>query len=156
VNWTDGMKINKSHFVAQDNATTQYIAQVASGFLHDYNYGLLPSGNGHAALKLFLSTDNQQRVQVRIQHCRAVTAGGYYFDFREDTALGGNSLLAPLVTNPMPFKELKGRSALFYIIVTVHPYKRVAYGAADPGELPPRVPFTRPFFSVDLVAVEEV
>ncbi len=156
VNWTDGMKINKSHFIAQDNAVTHYIAQMAGSFLHDYNYGLLPGASGGPALKLFLSTDNQQRVQVRIQQCKAVTAGGYYFDFREDTAIGGNSLQAPLVTNPAPFKDLKARSALFYIILTVHPHKRVPYGAADPGELPPRVPFTRPFFSVDLVPQEEV
>ncbi|HXB07042.1 MAG TPA: hypothetical protein VNW04_08000, partial [Puia sp.] len=83
VNWIDGMKINRSHFIAQDNAMVFHMAQVASGLLNDYNYGLLPSGSGAPSLKLFLSTDNQQRVQVRIQFCRAITAGGYYFDFRE-------------------------------------------------------------------------
>jgi hypothetical protein len=156
VNWTDGMKINKSHFIAQDNAVLYYSAQMAGSFLNDYNYGLLPSGSGGPALKLFISTDNQQRVQVRVQHCRAITAGGYYFDFREDTALGGNSLQVPLVTNPILFKDLKGRASLFYIIVTLQPFKRVPYGAVDPSELPPRVPYTRPFFSVDLVPVEEM
>jgi hypothetical protein len=156
VNWTDGMKINKSHFISQDNAVTNHIAQVADGFLHDQNYGLLPSGTGAAGLKLFLSTDNQQRVQVRIQQCRALTAAGYYLDFREDTAISGTSLQTPLVTNPVPFKDLKGRSALFYVVVTVHPFKRVPYGTADPAELPPRIPFTRPFFSVDLVPTEDV
>src|SRR5579859_2519803 len=156
VNWIDGMKINRSHFIAQDNAVIFHLAQVAGSMLNDYNYGLLPAGNGSPALKLFLSTDNQQRVQVRIQQCRAITAGGYYFDFREDTALSGASLQAPLLTNPIAFKELKGRSALFYIVLTVNPYKRIPYGAADPSELPPRNPFVRPFFSADLVPVEEM
>jgi hypothetical protein len=156
VNWIDGMKINRNHFIAQDNAVVFHLAQVAGSLLNDYNYGLLPTGNGSPALKLFLSTDNQQRVQVRIQQCRAITAGGYYFDFREDTALSGSSLQTPLLTNPIAFRDLKNRSSLFYVVLTVNPYKRVPFGAADPTELPPRIPFIRPFFSVDLVPVEEI
>ena len=156
VNWIDGMKINRSHFIAQDNAMVFHMAQVASSLLNDYNYGLLPSGSGAPSLKLVLSTDNQQRVQVRVQFCRAITAGGYYFDFREDTALSGSSPQATLLTNPTAFKELKSRSSQYYVILTVNPFKRVPYGAADPNELPPRIPFIRPFFSADLVPVEQV
>ncbi len=156
VNWSDGMKINKTHFIAEENAFGYQLAQTASALLNDLNYGLLPTGNATSGLKLFLSTDNQQRVQVRIQQCKAITAGGYYIQFREDTALTGSNLQAPLLSNPVPFKELKGKSSAYYIVLTINPYKRVPYGAADPVELPPRIPFTQPFFSVDLIAAEEV
>jgi hypothetical protein len=68
VNWADGMKINQSHFIAQDNATIYQIAQNTSSLLHDCNYGLLPGvGNGETGMKLFLSVDNQQQVQLRVQ-----------------------------------------------------------------------------------------
>jgi hypothetical protein len=156
VNWVDGMKINKSHFVAQDNAMLFRLAQVAGSMLNTYNYGLLPSDTGAPGLKLFLSTDNQQRVQVRIQQCKAITAAGYYIQFREDTALSGTNLQAPVLSSPAPFKELKGRSPMFYVVLTVQPYQRVPYGSADPGELPPRIPYALPFYAVDLIPVEDV
>src|SRR5438105_8074439 len=95
VNWTDGMKINKSHFIGQDNAVMYQLAQNTSSLLNEYNYGLLPSpGNHGPGIKLFLSVDNQQQVQVRIQQCRAITRGGYYIQFEEDTSLYGNNLAA--------------------------------------------------------------
>src|SRR5580692_3443878 len=98
VNWTDGMKINKSHFIAQERAIVYQIAQATGSLLNDLNYGLLSSGQGGTGLKLFIAIDNQQKVQVRIQQCRAITAGGYYIEFNEDTALSGSNLQAPLVS----------------------------------------------------------
>ncbi|HTI07348.1 MAG TPA: hypothetical protein VL832_02295 [Puia sp.] len=156
VNWIDGMKINKSHFLAQDNALVYQLAQATGSMLNEYNYGVLPASQGGAGLKLFLSTDNQQKVQVRIQECRAITAGGYYIQFSEDTAVQGNNLLTPVVSSPVPFKELKGKSSAFYVVLTINPYQRVPYGVANPAEAPPRIPHTFPFFAVDLVPVADV
>jgi len=156
VNWIDGMKINKSHFLAQDNALVYQLAQATGSMLNEYNYGVLPASQGGAGLRLFLSTDNQQKVQVRIQECRAITAGGYYIQFSEDTAVQGNNLLTPVVSSPVPFKELKGKSSAFYVVLTINPYQRVPYGVANPAEAPPRIPHTFPFFAVDLVPVADV
>src|SRR5688500_12885544 len=74
VNWKDGMKINKSHFIAQQNAFTYQLAHHTGTLINEYNYGLLPplSNNGNA-IKLFLSIDNQQQVHLRLQQCLAIT-----------------------------------------------------------------------------------
>jgi len=156
VNWIDGMKINKSHFIAQDNAMLYQVAQASSSLLNDLNYGLLPADQNSNGLKLFLSTDNQQKVQVRIRECRAITAGGYYIQFNEDTALSGNNLQTPLITPAISLKDLKAKSAAYYIVLTINPYKRVPVGEADPAETPPRIPYAAPLYSVDLVPVSEV
>lgn len=156
VNWVDGMKINKSHFLAQDNAMVYQLAQAAGSLLNEFNYGVLPAPQGGVGLKLFLSTDNQQKVQVRIQECRAITAGGHYIQFNEDTAVQSNNLLAPVVSSPVSFKELKGKSSAFYVVLTINPYQRVPYGYANPAETPARIPSTFPFFAVDLVPVGDV
>ena len=37
VNWVDGMKINKTHFIAQDNAFTYRQAHTVSSFLNEHN-----------------------------------------------------------------------------------------------------------------------
>jgi hypothetical protein len=156
VNWMDGMKINKSHFLAQDSAFIFQLAQSVSGVLNNLNYGLLPSPQGDKNLKIFLSADNQQKVQVRLQSCRAITAGGYYIEFGSDTALQGNNLQTQILSPERTIKELKEKSAFYYIVLTINPYQRVAYGEANPTELPPRIPFSIPFYSLDLITVSDV
>ncbi len=157
VNWVDGMKINKSHFIAQDNAMTYQLAQHTSCLVDQLSYGILPPvGEKNEAVKLFISTDNQKRIQVRIQQCRAITAGGYYIEFNEDTAIHGNNLVAPVVSEPVTLRELKARSTQFYIVLTINPYKRMPYGAAAPEETPPRIPYTIPSLQLDIIPVAEV
>jgi len=157
VNWIDGMKINKTHFIAQENALGYQLAQNTSCLLNELNYGLLqPVNQEKAGVKIFLITDNQKKLQVRLQQCRAITAGGYYIEFNEDTSLPGNNLSSPVVSIPQTLKELKNKSMLFYVVLTIDPYKRVPYGSIDSIELPPRIPFTIPGFFVDLIPVTEV
>ena len=156
VNWIDGMKINKSHFMAEENALVYQLAQNTSCLLNELNYGLLPVFTGGAGLKLFISTDNQRKLQVRVQQCRAITAGGYYIEFNEDTLIQGAVLSTPVVSAPATLSDLRKKSSEFYIVLTINPYKRLPHGLVDVDEIPPRLPFTVPSISVDLIPVEEV
>ena len=156
VNWMDGMKINKNHFVTQENALQFQLAQNTSALLNELNYGLLPVQNGGSGLKLFISTDNQKRIQVRIQKCRALTAGGYYIEFNEDTMIKGAALSTPITSALFPLADLKKKSTQFYIVLTINPYKRTPHGLVDIAEIPPRLPYSLPGVSVDLIAVEDV
>ena len=156
VNWMDGMKINKSHFIMQQNAMVYQLAQNTSCLLNELNYGILPVGHNGTDLKIFISTDNQKKLQVRIQQCRAITLGGYYIEFKEDTALHGNSLMAPVVSTPATLRELKSKGTEFYIVLTIDPYKRLPFGSIDSPETPPRIPYTVPTILVDLVPVADV
>ncbi len=155
VNWVDGMKINKTHFIAQDNATLYQLAQNTNCLLNDLNYGLLPVGEGNSGVKIFISTDNQKKLQVRIQKCRAITPGGYYIEFNEDISLQSKNIAAQVVSEPVTLRELKNKAIEFYIVVTINPYKRVPYGAMESAEIPPRVPYSAPSFFIDLVPVAE-
>lgn len=155
VNWVDGMKINKSHFIAEANAMAFQLAQNTSCMLNELNYGILPALTAGEGLKLFISTDNQRKIQVRIQQCRAITAGGHYIEFKEDTYVQG-AALTPIVSEPAGLKELRNKSLEFYIVLTINPYKRLPHGLVDMGEIPPRLPYTVPFITIDLVPVEEV
>lgn len=145
VNWVDGMKINRTHFMAQEHAFSYQTARAAGSLLNPFNYGLLPSG-GVTPLKLFVSIDHRQQVQVRIQQCRAITAGGYSIEFSEDSVL----------STPIPFDHLQQRAATWYVVLTVNPYKRVPYGLANPAESPARLPYTLPLYTIDLLTTEDV
>src|SRR5438105_4776453 len=94
VNWKDGQSIKEGHFKAQENAFIYQLAQSTGSLLNPFNYGLLPDpGNREAGVKILLLMDNQQ-VQLSIRQCRAITAGGYYLEFNEETAIYGNDLSA--------------------------------------------------------------
>ena len=152
VNWIDGMKINKSHFVSQENAFAFQLMQTASGLLNDYNYGLMPSPD--SGLKLFLSVDNQQQVNLRIQQCRAVTRGGFCIQINDDTGMYKNALAATVPDLCLPFEQLKGRGETFFVILSANPYQRIPYGAFDIEEVPVRVPHTIPSFNLNLVPID--
>ncbi|MBC8033520.1 MAG: hypothetical protein H7Y03_05205 [Chitinophagaceae bacterium] len=156
VNWIDGMKINKSHFIAQDNAFVYQLAQNTSCILNELNYGLLPVGKDRTGVKIFISTDNQKKLQVRIQQCRAITSGGFYIEFNEDTAIHGGNLITPVVSVPQALKELKNKGVQFYVVLSIDPYTRLPYGSVDTLEIPPRIPYTLPTYHVSLIPVAEV
>jgi hypothetical protein len=156
VNWVDGMKINKSHFIAQDNAFTYRQAHTVSSFLNEHNYGLLPVFDRHnTSAKLFLSLDNEQTVHLRIQRCRAISRGGYVMEFDTDTSLTGQQLSAGVPGLQVPFSELKDRSEYYYVVLSIDPYERVPFGIADPKETPPRMPFTMPVYHLTLLPATE-
>ncbi len=152
VNWADGMKINKSHFISQENAITAQQLQSAGALLNDYNYGLLPSSS---ALQLtpgvFVNVDNQQQVHVRLQHCRIITRGGYYFQFSGEMNSYNKTLAAPIPHLSVPFQELKGRADTYYVILSVNPFSRSPFGQPDPEEMPVRIPHSIPVFNLDLL-----
>lgn len=157
VHWMDGMKMNKTHFIAQNNAYTAQVAQSLSGLLNEINYGLLPNRNNEKShgLKVFVSIDNQQQVQVRLQNCRAITLGGHIIHLDEETPLKGGYIGAGIPNLSFPFSELKGKTTEYLVILTVNPYERIPYGYADPAEMPPRLPFTLPTYSLGLMPEDE-
>ncbi|MBK7098629.1 MAG: hypothetical protein IPH58_10085 [Sphingobacteriales bacterium] len=74
VNWTDGMKLNKETFIAQDNAQFSNSYDLISSTLSPIRYGLLPCDNN---FNLQIAIDNQNTVRVTVNACKAITAGGF-------------------------------------------------------------------------------
>ena len=56
VNWTDGMKLNKEIFIAQDNARFLTVITFISSTLSPIRYGLLPGDNNY---NVQITIDNQ-------------------------------------------------------------------------------------------------
>lgn len=151
VNWINGMKINQSHFILQEQAFTCLAAAGVGSLLNECNYGLLPgTATSRNSLQLTASADNQRQVQVRLSKCRAITLGGHTIGFDEE---GDNRLSTPLPHLDLPFSSIKGQSAEYFVVLTVHPYHRIPCGYADPSEMPFRLPHTAPSYSLELLPV---
>jgi len=155
VNWVNGMKINKNHFIAQHYATVFQQALSNTVFLNDHNYGLLPISTAIEPPRIWVSVDNMQHVNVRVMSCTAVTRGGYVIRLSADSADSTNQLSAKIPGLSVPFKELQGKSEAFYVILSLDPYNPVPYGAANPEEQPIRLPFTEPAYTVSLLPVSD-
>lgn len=157
VNWADGMKINKFHFLAEQQAGNWQQALASRAGITGYNYGLFYQPQLHKAKRqIVLTTDNQQQVSVRLLSCQAITAGGYCIYFDEET-IGQDHVLSGIVPGlQVPYAQLAATDAVYYVVLAVNPYNRVPAGQPDPEETQMRPPFTAPAYSLQLVAAPEL
>jgi hypothetical protein len=74
VNWINGMKIRKDHFIQQENAFEDRMKDVAACFLNGFNYGLLPTwGSKDTSSKVIMKISNQKFLNISISQFRALT-----------------------------------------------------------------------------------
>jgi hypothetical protein len=148
VNWVDGMKINKNHFIAQEHSISDRIGDVRQTAINPYNYGLLPlAGDQETPVKIVIYLDNQHTLRVKVFECSAITPGGERINISESTDFMGFNI-------PMPetvYEVTQIKQEDLYISLSVNPFKPVPVGILDPSEEPPRHPFTVPECKVHLI-----
>ncbi len=155
VNWVDGMKINKNHFIGIENAGMDRIKDAIACGLNANNYGLLPSwSEAGNPLKIVITTDNQKTLRVKIFECRAVTPGGARIEIVE----GGSAIQDFAVPFPESTFDMPGNAeeSIVYVALIVDPFSRVAFGNADPSEEPPRYPYVTPAYHVRIIPEEQM
>jgi hypothetical protein len=145
VNWIDGMKINKDHFIAQDNAMIDALHRNVCINLSPIRYGLIqPSIGGDDNFRVTIAADNQNTVSVNVLSCKAVTPGGMLINIPTLPYQDENGTLN--ATFPVTSTE----ASLFYVVLTVHPFDRVPAGSPDLNENPPRFPYTQPSYKIEI------
>ena len=155
VNWVDGMKINKSHFIGIENAAMDRIKDALACGLNENNYGLLPSLNaGGDPLKVVMTIDNQKTLRVKIFECRAVTPGGARIEIAENGS-DTRGFAVPFPENTFSLPE-SGSETTVYVALVVDPFSRVPFGDADPAEEPPRYPWVTPAYRVHIIPEEQL
>lgn len=144
VNWVDGMKINKDHFIAQQHATQFAIQTALATELSAVRYGVV-TGQPY---QVTIAADNQQAVTVKVISCKAVTQGGVLIDLPSlhDQANGG------VIQATLPIAATSGKAVL-YLVLLVNPFNRNPVGEPDLNEAPPRYPSTEAGYTV--VCVDE-
>ncbi|MFP2997344.1 hypothetical protein ABN763_15610 [Spongiivirga sp. MCCC 1A20706] len=147
VNWIDGMKINKQHFIESENAAVRNSQLATAAHINAFNYGLIPSTSGNNALELDVSLDGQNTVVVQLKHCKAITKNGYNInitpDITEALVKSGNSIDTSMTTE-------KGDGS-YYVVLSVNPFERIPLGDAKPDEEPVRHPFVVPNYQLHIV-----
>ena len=149
INWTDGMKINKDHFIGLENYFTACDADVRRIYLDEYSYGLMPlKSPKDKNLEFEAFIDDQKNLKVKVLTCRAITQAGYLIDISNgstETSNGINlNVEATLAISNMQEKE-------FYVVISVNPFSRIPIGQAVSSERPLRQPLVIPEYSLQIV-----
>ena len=77
MNWTDGMKLNKDHFIGHESWVAQGLRDQVFMQLTDYNYGLLENdGSIDSSLGLLINIDQNNQINIKLTDCHAITKGG--------------------------------------------------------------------------------
>ncbi|HEY4111045.1 type VI secretion system baseplate subunit TssK [Puia sp.] len=156
VNWADGMKINKDHFRADQRANHWQQAMHTRAGLSAVSYGLFPSGEPQPGRPVVVTTDNQQRVMIRLIGCQAVTYGGHLVFVREGSVMGEDALTAEIPGLNIPYAQMATSDAEYFVMLAVNPYSRVPAGRPDMTESQLRPPFTAPAYRLELVDCREL
>lgn len=153
VNWIDGMKINKSHFLAMQDNISELVNDAIGIHTSPINYGLLNSGSpNNDSLKINLGIDNHNLLRVRVEECHAITPNGSRIEIGR-----GNSFSLDLqVPYPEDTYEIKeGEVEVMLACISVNSKKRIPFGEPDPEEVPPRYPYTQPEYKLHLIKAVE-
>ena len=154
VNWIDGMKVNKNHFIATDYNITQQVKNTYLSFINPFNYGLLLQQEGDIdPLNIIIDIDNQAYIHVKVLNCRAITRGGSRIEI-QNNYFSENDL-----SEAMPQIKIDSENAVdkdYFIALTVNSFERVPYGIPSPEENPPRLPSVLPRYNLSVHTEDEI
>lgn len=143
VNWMDGMKMNKSHFIATDHATIDGVRDALQTVLNPTRYGLV-CNDEQQSIDIQISIDNQNLIKAKLLHCDAVTIGG------SRIFIHGKNLQQSFTQLEVTQSAKSGEEGVFWISVAVNLFDRTPYGNPDPQEQPPRNPYLMPSYSLQI------
>lgn len=154
VNWVDGMKISRGHFIDQNNAFKDALQDVAALHLTPYRYGILPpSVAGENSFSVKVSLDKQKTLRVVVEACQAVTPGGVRIAlpaFSSVVATDADCRPATMFPFSSASEELD-----WWIVLIVHPFETQPAGSPDLSDNPPRYPVVLPTYSIQVVSSQQ-
>lgn len=154
VNWIDGMKLNKDHFVAEQIAVQDRLRDSNALGLNPFSYGILPPLPGNlSGLDVKITSDRFNTLSVRVQECRGITLGGQRVEISESSRINLKESVCYLQSE---INLNQTRSKEHLVVVSVNPLERVAIGDNDPTENPPRNPYASEGYYLNVLPAEEV
>ncbi len=148
VNWIDGMKINKDHFIAMENSILEIVKNAEQNNVSPVNYGLLSQHSDlESSLDLTISVDGQSTIEVVLNTCRAITLGGYQIELTSNI----NGVLGGAGHSLKQRYDTSNEEKEWYVVLSVNPFERVEAGNSEIGEEPPRRPYVFPRYHLDIL-----
>lgn len=153
VNWVNGMKIKKDHFIQQENAFEDRIRDVSGCFLSSYNYGLLPAlATDETSFRIVTQVSNHKLLNLSVFQLRALTQGGARIEIYGSA--NPTEFSVDLTGEIESAKKENGSE--YYIMLTVNPFTKEPFGDFNAEEEPPRHPNARPSLKINLITKKQI
>lgn len=146
VNWIDGMKINKKHFIEFQDNVEDSIRDARNLEVNELNYGLL-STHLSRPFQYAISIDAHNELSVNIKTLKAITPAGGRIEITDFTGE---------FSEKIELKDFDLKENNYYLLLNVDPYTRVPSGEQNLEEVPPRFPHALPKYSLSTVLESEV
>lgn len=130
VNWIDGMKINKNHFITLQDNIEDLIRDARNLGVNELNYGLM-STNLTRPFQYSISIDAHNELSVSIKLIKAVTPGGGRIEITDYTGEFNEKI---------ELKDFDFKENNYFLLLNVDPFQRIPTGEQNMEEIPPRFP----------------
>ncbi|MBP6311697.1 MAG: hypothetical protein KA408_05465 [Flavobacteriales bacterium] len=153
INWIDGMKISKDHFIDMQRATEDRLRDVRSVLGSEFDMGLLAGKlKGRGSLEYILTIGHPNRIDMEVYQCRALSPAGDRVEIVSDLNSLTNALKA---TFTIDLEKAEDRDT-YDVIIKVDSFNMTPYGEPDVKESPPRHPFAQPGYTLELAPSKEI
>ena len=154
VNWVDGMKINEDHFKQLELSLVDRARDAAGAVLNDYNFGILsPENENEKSIDIKITVDQSKLINARLLKCRALTRAGARIEITPSLAKNLNQPEAELQAS---FDAMDHKARNFYVVIGVDPYAQTPTGQPLRDEVPGRIPYTVPAYSLQILPEDQI
>ncbi len=153
VNWIDGMKMSRTHFLELQQAIEDRIRDERARSSYHLDFGLLPGRvNNKPSLEYELTFEGRNKFTLKLRQCRAVTQGGD----RIEILAGIDPAETALVRTVEIEDALMQEGNEFDLMLKIDSLNMEPYGVPNVQESPPRHPFSRPACSLEWAPTKEL
>jgi hypothetical protein len=146
VNWIDGMKINKKHFIDLQDNMEDLLRDTRTMGINYLNYGLLSTPLTRP-FQYSISIDAHKELSVTIKFLKAVTPGGGRIEITDYTGEFAERI---------ELKDFDFRENNYFLLLNINPFQRIPSGEQNMEEVPPRFPNALPYCFLTSVLETEV
>lgn len=146
VNWIDGMKINKNHFITMQDSVEDLVRDARNLGVNELNYGLMATHlNRPFQYSIFIDSHNE--LSVIIKWLKAVTPGGGRIEITDYTGE---------FSEKISLKDFDLSENTYFLLLNIDPFQRIPTGEQNMAEIPPRFPYSMPHYFLTSVIESEV
>jgi hypothetical protein len=152
VNWVNGMKIKKDHFIQQENAFEDRIRDIAGCILNSFSFGLLPVWTtDDTSFRIVTQISNQKILNITVFQLRALTQGGARIELTGSVPTEFSVDLTDVIDTAN-----KENGSEYYIMLSINPFMKEPFGDFNTEEDPPRHPNARPSLKINLITKKQI